>query len=562
MTENGDNNIVIEDKLSALRKSYLRQLPAKIKEIEENFALIKENAENEVVLKNMHRTAHSIAGTGASFGYKSIGKTAKTLEAILKTVIEEKAEMNDKILSQINSNIVALYDLVKQSGCETIENKTSEYFSLPKGIIEEEKNKTVFLVEDDPPLRRNLEIQIGHFGYNVKAFGQLDDFKKAIKKSMPSAIIMDIVLHEGNLAGIEAVQDIRKEGKHTPVIFISNRDDLDARLQAVRAGGDAYFIKPVNISSLVERLDVLTTYRKVEPYRILIVDDEVELAKFYSTVLEAAGMQTRIVNDPLKALEPLMEFNPDLILMDKYMPGCDGQDLAKVIRQIEAFFSIPTVFLSSETNIYKQMEAMRMGGDDFLTKPIDPAVLVSSVSIRAERMRTVRSLMEKDSLTGLLNHTKTMEQLDLAVERAKRSNSKCCFAMIDIDRFKLINDTYGHPAGDKVILSLSRLLQQRLRKIDTIGRYGGEEFAVILGDIDKAEAFRVLDEIRVSFSNIRHQHEGKEFSATFSCGIAVFPDYKDASALCSEADKALYTAKNTGRNRVVIAQPFCSEIRG
>ena len=551
MTENGGNNI--KDKLGSLRESYLGQLPAKIKEMEENCAALKEDTGNEITLKDMHRTAHSIAGTSASFGCKAIGATAKSLETILKTVIEEKTEINDKILSRISAHIAALHDSIKQPEYGTIENKTSECFSLSRGAVEEGKNKTVFLVEDDPFLLRNLEIQIGHFSYDVKAFERLDDFKKAIKKSMPSAIIMDIIFHEGDLAGIEAVQDIRKEGKRIPVIFISNRNDLDARLQAVRAGGEAYFVKPVSIANLVERLDVLTTYRDVEPYRILIVDDEVELAEFYSTVLETAGMRARIVNDPLKVLEPLIEFNPDLILMDKYMPGCDGQYLAKVIRQTEAFFSIPIVFLSTESDIYKQMTAMRMGGDDFLTKPIDPGVLVSSVSIRAERMRTVRSLMEKDSLTGLLNHTKTKEQLDLAVERAERSSGKCCFAMIDIDKFKFINDTYGHPAGDRVILSLSRLLQQRMRKIDTVGRYGGEEFAVILGDTDAASAFRVLDEIRVSFSNIRHQHEGKEFFATFSCGIAAFPGCKDAVTLGSEADKALYAAKNTGRNRIETA---------
>ncbi len=107
---------------------------------------------------------------------------------------------------------------------------------------------------------------------------------------------------------------------------------------------------------------------------------------------------------------------------------------------------------------------MSMGGDYFLTKPVEPEHLISSVAIRAERMRVIRSFMEKDSLTGLLNHTKTKESLDRSVSQVKRKNGDLAFAMIDIDRFKSVNDTYGHPTGDKVILSLSRLLQQRLRK--------------------------------------------------------------------------------------------------
>jgi diguanylate cyclase (GGDEF)-like protein len=161
--------------------------------------------------------------------------------------------------------------------------------------------------------------------------------------------------------------------------------------------------------------------------------------------------------------------------------------------------------------------------------------------------------MVRDGLTGLLNHTETKGQLSIELARAKRREAPLAFAMIDLDNFKTVNDTYGHPTGDRVLKNLSRLLQQRLRKTDVIGRYGGEEFAVILIDTDGSTAFEVLDEIRAGFGQILQLSGNVEFSTTFSCGIAVFPDYPDAASLNAAADRALYEAKNSGRNQVILA---------
>jgi diguanylate cyclase (GGDEF)-like protein len=236
--------------------------------------------------------------------------------------------------------------------------------------------------------------------------------------------------------------------------------------------------------------------------------------------------------------------------MDMYMPGCTGEELAKVIRQQEAYVSVPIVFLSTETDTGRQLAAMQIGGDDFLTKPIRPEHLVSAVAARVHRYRVLRSYMERDSLTGLLNHTRLKEQLEVEVKRARRQGRSLAFVMIDIDRFKLVNDTYGHPTGDRVIKSLSHLLQQRLRRTDIIGRYGGEEFAVILTDTDGPTAIKLLDEIRAAFAQVRQQADGGEFSVTFSGGVAELSRFDSAADLGSAADRALYQAKREGRNRV------------
>ena len=137
------------------------------------------------------------------------------------------------------------------------------------------------------------------------------------------------------------------------------------------------------------------------------------------------------------------------------MPNCSGLELAKVIRQQKAFISTPIVYLSGELDLEKQMEALSMGGDDFLIKPVQAEHLILTITSRAKRHRILRKMMSQDSLTGLLNHRRIKEQLHFQIETAKRTKSSLAYATLDIDFFKSVNDDYGHPVGDQVIKSLS-----------------------------------------------------------------------------------------------------------
>ena len=434
-------------------------------------------------------------------------------------------------------------------------HETQRWSVASHTVLSGKENRLIFLVEDDEELAQDIALQISHFGYTVYIFAGLEELKREIERYQPAAILMDVVFPEGNLAGVEMVQQINERyGYRIPVVFMSARDDVTARLQVVRAGGKAYFVKPVNIPALIDRLDELTTRNQPEPYRILIIDDDPSVADFYRLVLEQHGMIVAVVNNPLDIMYPLLDFRPDLILMDMYMPQCTGRELASVIRQQETYVGIPIVFLSTETDIEKQLTAMHEGrGDDFLTKSIQPTHLISVVKNRAHRSRVLRDSMVRDSLTGLFNHTTTKQYLQREVLFARRRKTALSFAMIDLDHFKKINDTYGHPTGDRVLKSLARVLQQRLRRTDIIGRYGGEEFAVMLPDTDGSKAAGVLDEIRQDFSQVRQRSEQDEFHVTFSCGIAGFPRYQDAAIINKIADEALYQAKHQGRNRVVLA---------
>lgn len=437
----------------------------------------------------------------------------------------------------------------------TIE-KLQEVINL--NIISEEETvpytsrHTLIIGLKDKQLVEEISEQVKYFGYACIACATLNEILKMMEEPDEfGAIILDT-----EYCPARDPTSLNAISKQTPIIFISQKDDVATRLFAVKAGGQAYFVRPLEFTSLLEKIDeVITPPSESPPYRILIIEDSRTQAMIVRQHLEQAGMITEVLIDPLKVTEILSEFQPDLILMDLYMPLCSGIELAKVIRQQDPFVSIPIVFLSAEEDTNKQLSAMSGGGDDFLTKPISPDHLIAAVVARAVRSRTLRAEMIEDSLTGLLNHTRILEQLDLEITRSKRNRTPLSFAMIDIDFFKIINDSHGHPVGDRVIKGLARLLKQRLRKMDSIGRYGGEEFAIIFPQTEGPAVFKKLEEIRRGFSKLLHRSSDPliEFSATFSIGLAELSEEIDTvDKLVQAADKALYLAKEKGRNCTVL----------
>jgi diguanylate cyclase (GGDEF)-like protein len=546
-----DKEADLHAKLKALKEGYRKALPAKIEAINALWDKLSSGEVQDDVVEELHRQVHSLAGSGATFGMPSVSQSARNLEILLKSIIQSASAIDGDEKAQVVTLLDSLNDAAQEKASEDI--PVSQFGSAMEAS-EPETDRHVLMIEDDVNLASWLSIQAGNFGFSVEAVNNLEDISEAITCKRPSIIISDISFPEGDLAGIDyIVKAIEEHHLEVPLIFLSSRNDLKARLQAVRAGCDAYFTKPVNISQLIDKLNELCSSQDEEPYRVLIVDDEQSLSEFFAAVVEQAGMSSFVVNHPMEVMEPLYDFQPDLILMDIHMPECSGIELARVIRQQPNLVSIPIVFLSSESDVEMQFTAMSEGGDDFLIKPIDPTTLVRSITIRARRSRLLRDQMIRDSLTGLFNHTRIKEQLEIEVARAQRSQEDFAFVMVDIDHFKSINDTYGHMTGDSVLKSLSQFFQRRLRQSDITGRYGGEEFAIILPDTSEQGALHIMEEMRKDFASVMHQADDTKFSVTFSCGVAMFSSFQDANKLNSEADKALYEAKESGRNRVCIA---------
>ena len=603
------------EQFEILRRAYGDRLEEKINGIEatwQRYLEMAPGAEKRAALTTLHRLTHSLAGSGATFGFPLVSQFARRAEVVLKEIVaradkfdapdnqasdeaarrEIQTPTNEQLLEieaahaglraaitardqprareslqqsagfdapSVGANVGASDEMASVSAAEA----SSRAQFLQDGALLElpaPPNALVYMFCENPDDVPSWAPSIETFGYRLQIYSDAIALQAATAREMPAALIVSSqsepirVGQRGEpLGGV--LHQIKGKGDHQiPLIWVCEDGDLRARLQAVRLGAAAFFTHPLDVDALLVKLDDLTALHTPEPFRVLIVDDEPALARLYAVILNQAGLETREVTDPLEVMAPLVDFRPDLILMDVYMPDCNGSEIAAVIRQQEAYVGIPIMFLSSESDTNKQLEAMRLGGDEFLQKPVEPRYLVSSVLTRATRARVLQNLMTRDSLTGLLNHTKTKEQLGIEIERMRRLGHTISLAMIDIDHFKTVNDTYGHATGDRVLRSLSRLLSQRMRQTDVVGRYGGEEFAVIMVGASAENAQRAIDKVREAWAQLPHFSNGREFYSTFSAGVSAAPPHKNAATLSESADAALYRAKDAGRNRVALGE--------
>jgi diguanylate cyclase (GGDEF)-like protein len=550
MAQTSDNDPELQEKLRALEAVFSERLPERLTEIDAALALCVQHAfRQEQGVATLHRLLHTLAGSAGTFGFVELGTRARECEHALDTVIADDAP-NEHAAMHFAEDVREFLQWARQSPKQaTADAELPAVRRLPRRL----NASLVGVASSDPAIAGDVTTQLEYFGYEVAVVDRADRLTAVAGEALPTAIIIDAPFIDCRLAGSEQIARIRKEtGLHVPAIIVSESAGFEARLAAVTAGADGYFVKPVDALALSDRLDALTSRAEVLPYRILIVDDDTETAEYHATILREAGMQVKCLHHLPGLLQAMHDYRPELILMDVYMPACSGIDLARLIRQDSSYNDIPIVFLSGDNDLSRQMHAIESGADDFIAKPVKPGHLVSSIANRIERYRALRTMIMHDSLTGLYNHSAVKEQLARELARARRSGTPLSLAMIDLDMFKRINDTYGHTVGDQVIRALSRLLQQRLRRGDVIGRYGGEEFAVIMPATSADTARDVLDQVRDAFSRILHHTEQQEFGASFSAGLAGAGPHADIESIIRAADVALYKAKQLGRNRIEV----------
>jgi len=306
------------------------------------------------------------------------------------------------------------------------------------------------------------------------------------------------------------------------------------------------------------------------PARILIVDDHEDNVELLRARLDAWGYESESASDGAEALDKIEQRPPDLVLLDVMMPKIDGIEVARRVKGNSALPFIPIIMQTALDATENKVEGLEAGADDYITKPIDfpelKARLQSMLRIKRlqeeleERERQLleanerlRHMSQTDGLTAVDNRRHLEERLEEMFGHAKRLKEPFSCVMCDLDRFKLVNDTHGHQAGDAVLKQFARILRNEVREVDRVGRYGGEEFMMLL-------AGTVLDAAVTFAERVRKQVEAHTFTFAGGCiqrtasfGVSAWPHPRIANSdgLVRAADDALYVAKETGRNRVI-----------
>ncbi len=287
--------------------------------------------------------------------------------------------------------------------------------------------------------------------------------------------------------------------------------------------------------------------------RALVIDDDAAMCEVLRSYVEAEGFDVFVASSHSEAEEVLRSAELDIVLLDLVLQEESGLDLLQRIR-VETS-SLPVIILTGYASVETAVKAMRAGASDFLTKPVDRDLLAVRIE-RAIELELTRRLANTDGLTGLYNHRVFHERLAEEVMRAHRYGHDLSVVLADLDEFKTFNDTYGHPAGDRALIRVARILKRSSRSSDIIARYGGEEFAVILPEAAMEEAHIFAERVRerIEKTSFHDADEAKSHELTVSSGIATLKPDESATNLLERVDRALYRAKGSGRNAVSLAQ--------
>ncbi|MCM2972087.1 diguanylate cyclase [Larsenimonas suaedae] len=530
----------VQEQLAALRANYQIRLNSDLADLHQTALELSESLYDHVRLKTLRDGLHRISGSAGSFGCASIGLRCRDYEQRTQMWLDSSATPEAARMLELCQGLSVLKNELEQ-----MIKGGGEASAADVDVPALDSPVRISLVGNESSEHRGIADALEGFGYAVT----LDSNPKALAQggARPDVVIADYQSLDPELSALF-------EPKGAPALILLDRtDSFDRRLEAVRHHAKGYFVYPIDIPRLEARIRRLASRHTQDPYRVVIVDDDAELSEHFRLVLEGAGIDSRVVNEPSHIVAALRDHLPDILIVDINMPGCSGPELAQVLRLDDDWLKVPIIYLSAETDQDRRALAMRQAGDDFLAKPIGDSELVNAIKVRAQRSRQLSEALERDGLTGLMKHAALKEQLEIEVSRAQRMDAPASVVMIDIDRFKSINDTYGHATGDYVIRLLANLLRRRLRKLDTVGRYGGEEFVAILPNCSLKDAERIFNEIRLNFSQLDCVAGKESFRVSFSAGIAPIGPSSHGAQVLEAADQAMYEAKTGGRNQVRVA---------
>lgn len=291
--------------------------------------------------------------------------------------------------------------------------------------------------------------------------------------------------------------------------------------------------------------------------KVLIVDDNQLNLRLLEDILTDESFTVYKANNGLLALEMAHNLKPDVILLDIMMPGMDGFEVCRLLKSEPDLQNIPVIMVTAKLGGNDLKFALENGAFDYIKKPVDELEVIARVHSAIRFKDQQHHLLEcatKDSLTGLFNYALLMELFSKELSKQQRSGGNIAFVMLDIDHFKEINDTYGHLAGDLVLKGLSGILTDSMRQGDIVGRYGGDEFGIVIVNADKDTVFSICERLRKNIEDHDFDIGEKKIHTTISMGIHLKSGKEKITVadLLRKADAALYKAKSVGRNMVKI----------
>ncbi len=449
----------------------------------------------------------------------------------------------------------------------------------------------VLVVDDIAANVRLLEAKLAAEYFEVMTASSGKEALALIEKQTPDIVLLDVMMPE--LDGFEVCKRIRANPRtrFLPVVMVTALSDQADRVRGLEAGADDFLTKPVNDLALFARVrslvrlkmimdewrmreqtsgafDVLST--EVEPAeedhtgaRVLLVESFAPAAQRITTILAADKDTVEVAANSAEAMQRSAKGNYDLVITGLQIGQEDGLRLCSNLRSADETRQVPILLIVDEFEMPRLVKGLDIGVSDYLMKPIDANELLARVRIQVRRRRyqdRLRTNYERslsmaltDVLTGVYNRRYALRHMEGLMKRVADTGKSLSVLVCDLDRFKSVNDTYGHAAGDQVLKQFAQRATQSMRNIDMVARFGGEEFVVLLPDTEGDNALKAADRLckRVAATpmDVAEAPDGK-LTVTVSIGVASTTVPMPGEELIKLADAALYRAKQGGRNQV------------
>ena len=419
----------------------------------------------------------------------------------------------------------------------------------------------VFYLAPDAGMYAELAPRLSAYGLNVDRLESTEELVDTLSSMTADLVVID----EAFSGQLDLVGDFLKTLRQRttarmPIVAFADANDLSARIRAMRAGVDVLLPTKTTPEAAFVKLKEQLAHEQAVDYRIMIVEDDRSQAFFAESVLRKAGMETLAVTDPLRTLEALENFKPDLILMDLYMPGIDGMELTAIIRERDEFISTPIVFLSGEQDSDKQFDALSAGGDDFLSKPIRPKHLISAVTNRAHRARLLRARREsksRDVVSGLFDRSVLLDKLASALVVEDRDALSGGILFIEIDGSAQLREQLGLSGMDTLTNQLGSQLRELIRPEESAARYSDGSI-VLLSQARNVQALvELASTLRQRVALQAFEVGGKTIQVNLSAGICGFAQtLAEPSTMLNCAERAMNQARLAANgDRVALYQP-------
>ncbi len=529
--------------------------------------------------------AHKLIGSLGTFGFANGSTLARKIESIL-----EQPKVGREAIPELEKLVQHLREELEHKPNET---RTDIHKTSPTTASSESEPLVpqLLIIDRDRALAEQMEQEAQRWGITVKIVEDLFTARQAIAQGRPEMVLLDLAISgqpcsnlENAQEGLQLLAELTNHVSPVPVLIFTASGSTEIRLEVAKLGGRAFIQKPLSAAQVMETVIQVRQRSQTPEAKVLVVDDDPGQLIELRSLLEPWGLKLIGLSNPEKFLEALDSYQPDLLILDVEIPKIDGISLCQVVRNDPRWSGMPILFLTAHREPEMVHRIFAAGADDYVNKPIVGPELVTRILNRLERIQLLRNMAETDPLTGVANRRKSTQELNRFLQLAKRHKQPICFALLDLDYFKQVNDKYGHAMGDAILHRLGRLLSLSFRSEDIVARWGGEEFVVVMYGMTKEDGMKRLSELleklqkqeftatilssdnqgidreAEDWSNqVNHQERiapiVETFCITFSAGIAQYPEHgSDLQSLYRCADRALHQAKAAGRNCVMIGE--------